>query len=93
MGTLARHVNQLVKGVRFLIRSTGVSYVASPQKTTLEQGVRSMSNLGGIPELIALLQQVLVFDPLLRPDMSDLLNHPWFIGSSDLASSSGPASE
>jgi len=40
-----------------------------------------------------LLQQILVFDPLRRPSMSDLLKHPWFIGASDMAILSGPAPE
>ena len=40
--------------------------------------------------MITLLHQILVFDPLQRPDASDLLNHPWVVGSSDPAVPSQP---
>jgi len=67
------------------MESTGASYVASSPSTTLEEVVRSTSGVDDTPEVITLLQQILVLDPLRRPDASDLLNHPWFVGLSNPA--------
>jgi len=75
------------------MESTGASYVASPHNAPLEQWIRSDSKVDDTPGLIALLQQILVFDPLRRPSVSDLLKHPWFVGVSDMAILPGPAPE
>ena len=73
--------------------STGASYVAGTRNYPFEERVLSNSEVDDAPGLITLLQQILVFDPLRRPGVSDLLNHPWFVGSSDPATLSGSASE
>ena len=49
--------------------------------TSLEQLIRSVSNVvDDTPELIALLQRTIVYDPLQRLDVTDILEHPWFVG-------------
>jgi len=73
------------------MESIGASYVASTRNVPLEERIRSGSEVGDTPGLIQPLQQILVFDPLRRPSVSDLLNHPWFGGSSDTAILPGPA--
>ena len=78
-------------GSCFLTESTGASDVAGTPAISLEQRVRSISKVDDAPELITLLQRVFVFDPLRRPDVLDLLNHPWFVGSSDPSTPSEPA--
>ena len=93
MERLARCVTPLVKVSRFSTESTGVSCVTSTPNNSLEQRVLSSSKVDDTPELITLLHQILIFDPLQRPDASDLLNHPWFVGSSDLAVPSQPGWE
>jgi len=65
------------------MKCTGASYIPSTHNGFLEQRVRSGSKIDDTPGLIALLQEILVFDPLRRPGVSDLLNHPWLVGSSD----------
>ena len=75
------------------MESTGSLYVASTHKDPLEQWVRSETKVDDISGLIQLLQQILVFDPLRRPSVSDLLKHPWFVGSSDTVILPGPAPE
>ena len=72
---------------------TGASYVASTRNAPLEQRVRSTSRVDDTPGLITLLQQILVFDPLRRPSVSDLLKHPWLVDLSDPTTLSGPASD
>jgi len=52
---------------------------------SLERLLRSLSEVEDKPELIKLLQQIFVFDPLRRPEVSDVLDHPWFTGSSSSA--------
>ena len=59
---------------------------------SIEELLQLMSKVDDTPGLITLLQQILVFDPLRRPGVSDVLDHPWFIGSSDPATLSRPAS-
>ena len=71
----------------------GASYVASTRDTPLEEWVRSDTKVDDTPGLIQLLQQILVFDPLRRPSASDLLKHPWFVGSSDAAIGPAPESD
>ena len=73
---------------RPLIESTEESYSTITRAASLEQSVRSISKVEDTPGLITLLQQILVLDPLRRADVSDLLNHPWVVGSSSLARSS-----
>ena len=75
------------------MESTGESYVTSTPTTRLENLVRSLSKVGDTSGLVALLRWILVFDPPRRPDVSDLLNHPWFAGSLDLAAVSVPGLE
>ena len=72
---------------------TGASYISKACNAPLEWRIQSRSKVDGTPGLIQLLQQILVFDPLRRPSVSDLLNHPWFVGSSDTAILPGPAPE
>jgi len=60
--------------------SAGTSY-SDPTDAPLEENVRSGSTVDDVPELIALLRWILVYDPLRRPDAPALLNHPWFVGS------------
>lgn len=48
---------------------------------------------GDTPELITLLQRILVYDPLQRLDVTDILKHPWFVGPPHPAAPSGPSSE
>ena len=76
------------QNVRFFFNGfPGTSYSSSTCDISLEQMVPD--TLG----LIALLQQILVFDPLRRPDVSDFVHHPWFAGSSSPATSSRSPSE
>jgi len=75
------------------MESTGASYVTGARDTSFEQNVQSASEVDDAPGLAALLQQVLIVDPLRRPGVSDLLNHPWFVGPPNPATPSGPASE
>jgi len=70
---------------------TGASYGASTRSPTLERWVRLDSKVDDTPGLIQLLQEILVFDPLRRPSVSDILEHPWFVGSSDTAAIPGVA--
>ena len=65
------------------MESTEASY-ATNTRDTLEEKVQSITGLSDWPGLATLLHQILVFDPLRRPCMSDLLKHPWFAGSSGL---------
>jgi len=57
---------------------------------TLERLLRSLSEVDNTPELIGLLQQILVFDPLRRPEVSDFLDHPWFTSIEAPAERQGP---
>jgi len=95
MDKLARYVHLLIRGSCFSTKSTGESYVASsPTATSLEQRVLSVSNVDNdAPGLIALLQRILVYDPLQRMDVTDILKHPWFVGPPHPAAPSGPGSE
>ena len=80
MERLVGYVGSLIKGSRFSTEPTGASFVTSTRRAPLEQGVQSILKVDDTPELITLLQEVLVFDPQRRPDVSDILNHPWFAG-------------
>jgi len=60
--------------------SAGTSY-SDPTDAPLEENVRSDSTVDDVPGLITLLQWILVYDPLRRPDVPALLNHPWFVDS------------
>ena len=75
------------------MESTGVSYVTSTRDASLKQRMRSIAGVNDTSWLAAPLQQILVFDPLRRTTMSDLLNHQWFAVSPDLAIPSGSISE
>jgi len=76
------------------MESIGASH-AFTYGASLEQTIQSRSKVddSDAPGLIQLLQQILVLDPLRRPSASDLLNHPWFVGVSDVAILPGPAPE
>jgi hypothetical protein len=81
-------------GYCFLLSpSTGASYATSTRDTSLDQRVRSYSEVDDTPGLATLLRQILVLDPLQRPGASDFLNYPWFIVSADPVILSGSASE
>ena len=80
---LHRWAKSPAKGPCLLMESIGMSY-STNIRDTLEQRVQSVTGLNDTPGLTTLLQQILVFDPLQRPGMSDLLKHPWFAGSSGL---------
>ena len=72
---------------------TGTSYVASTHDTSLERMVRSRAEVGDTPGLTTMLQEILVFDPLQRPSVPDILDHPGLVGSSNPAIPPGSASE
>jgi len=69
------------------IDSLGESFSLSNGDTSLEQRIQSLSEVGDTPGLIALLQKILVLEPLRRPDLSDILDDSWFVGSSGPAAS------
>ena len=71
----------------------GTSYSPATPGISLEQRVQSISEVDDTLGLITLLQQILVLDPLQRPEVSDFLHHPWFVGSSSPTTPSGSASE
>jgi len=75
------------------MESTGASFVARTHSTPLEYMIQPDSKVDDVPGLITLLKDILVFDPLQRPSASDLLKHPWFVGSSDVTMLSGPVPE
>jgi len=75
------------------MESIGASHTFTTYSASLEQMIQSGSKIDDTPGLIQLLQQILVFDPLRRPSVSDLLNDPWFVGASDVAILPGPAPE
>ena len=77
----------------FFIGFSGTSYSSDTRDTSLEEILLSMSEVDDTPELIALLEQILVFDPLQRPEVSDVLHHTWFACSSSSTTSSEPPSE
>jgi len=56
----------------------GTSYSSSTRDTSLQEILQLMSKVDDTPGLIALLEQILVFDPLRRPEVLDFLHHPWF---------------
>jgi len=94
MGILAGYASLvLVKGSRLTMEFTGASYVASPRTAAFGRRIRSNSKVDDIPGLIQLLQQILVFDPLRRPSVPDLLKYPWFVGASDVAIPPEPTPE
>ena len=55
--------------------------------------ILSASEVDDTYRLTALLQKVLVFEPLGRMDVSDVLDDPWFAGSPGPAASPGSGSE
>jgi len=59
----------------------------------LEQRIQSLSEIGNPSELTALLRKVLVLEPLQQPDVSVILNDPWFVDSSSPAASPVSATE
>jgi len=93
MGILAGYASLLVKCSRLTMESTGASYVASIRTASFERRIRLNSKVDDGPGLIQLLQQILVFDPLRRPSVPDLLKCPWFVGASDVAIPSEPGPE
>ena len=78
---------------QFLIESTGESYSQSDHGASLEQNIRSSSEVGDTPGLFVLLQKILVLEPLRRPELSEILEDSWFVGPSSPATPSGSASE
>jgi len=75
------------------IDSLGESYSPSDHDTSLEQKLRSSSEVGDTPGLFALLQRILVLEPLRRPELSEILEDSWFVSPSSPATPSGSASE
>ena len=73
--------------------SPGASYAINAHDISLEQRIRLDSEVDDTAGLTTPLQQTLILDPRRRPDLSDLLNNPWFVGSPDPATPSGSASE
>lgn len=61
--------------------------------TSLGQRIQSLSEVGDTPRMTALLERILVLEPTRRPDVSGILDDPWFEGSSGPTASSGSASE
>jgi hypothetical protein len=92
MDRLTRYEGSVLERYSLLIESTGASYSPSGHGTSLEQRIRSFSEVNDTPRLTALLQRILVLEPLQRPDVSDILNDPWFTGSSS-PGTSGSGSE
>ena len=95
MDGLTRYVHSPVEGSCFLMESAEPSYATGARDTDtfFEQNVLSNSEVDDAPGLATLLQRVLVLDPLRRPSVSDLLDHPWFAGPPNPATPSGAASE
>jgi len=93
MDGLARYENLFLERRCLFTESTGASYSSGTGDTSLDLMIRSISEVDDTSGLTTLLQNILVFDPLRRPDVSDLLDHPWFVGSSSPATPSGSASE
>jgi len=71
---------------------SGTEHSSSTRDTSLEEILQSMSEVDDTPELIGLLEQILVFDPFRRPEVSGVLRHPWFKGSSSSTTPSGSPS-
>lgn len=61
----------------FFIESTGSAIPPSDEDISLEEQIQSLSEVGGTPELVALLRKILVFEPLQRPGIAGILKHPW----------------
>lgn len=94
MGRLARYGELVLEGLpAILIKSSGESFLLSDQGTLLKQKIRSFSEVDDASGLTALLQKILVLEPIRRPDVSDTLDDPWFVGSSSPVASSGSASD
>lgn len=71
----------------------GESYSPSGRDNSFEQRTESHSEVDDKPGTIALLQKILILDPLQRPDVSSVLDDPWFVDSQNPASPSGSAPE
>ena len=71
----------LRNSLNFLTKSTGESYTPSDRDNSFEQMVESRSEIDDKPGTIALLQKILILDPLERPDVPSILDDPWFVGS------------
>ena len=93
MDRLARYANSLLEGSQFFMESTGALDVIGTGDASLEQRLQSSSEVDDTHGLTTLLQKILVIDPQRRPDVSDLLNHSWFVDPSDPPTPSGSASE
>ena len=76
---------------QFLIESTGESYSQNDYDASLEQNIRSSSEVSDTPGLFVLLQRILVLEPLRRPGLLEILEDSWFVSPSSPAS--GSASE
>lgn len=59
-----------------LIEFTGALLSPRQHVTSLEQRVRSRPRVD-TPELLALLREILVFEPSLRLGALEILDHPW----------------
>ena len=77
----------------FLIKFTGESFSVSSRNTSLEQRIQSLSEVGDASGITALLEKILVLEPTCRPDVSGILDDPWFGASSSPAAASGSGSE
>ena len=77
----------------FSLGSLEASHSSSTGDTSLDQRVRSLSEVDDTLGLVTVLQQILVLNPFQRPDVSVFLHHPWFVDSSSPATPSGSASE
>lgn len=93
MGRRYRYAGSSPQSRRFLIRPPGTQFSTNARDNSFEQNIQSLSELEESLELTALLLQILVIDPLRRPDVPEILDHPWFMGSPSPAAPSGSASE
>ena len=74
---------------KILTKSAGESFSVSGRDTSLLEGkVRSLSEVGDTSRLIALLRRALVLEPVRRPDVSDVLDDPWFVAAAPSGSAS-----
>ena len=79
LGTLT----QAWKLFNLFISSTGASFFAENNESlSLEQKIQWSSRIDDKSGLTALLQKLLTLDPLERPTISQILDHPWFGSSS-----------
>ena len=67
--------------IPLLINPTGESYSPGGDVNPLKQRIEPLEDITNKQGLIALLQRILVIDPLRRSELSDVLDDPWFVGT------------